>query len=310
MNINLENHVCPICQSRQIDPVLNLRPDYEFNLPYILNYYHCKNSDCGLVFVSPIPTADEIIKFYDVYATHITNTPVSKLKFFAWLSKKMDHRKLKSLFRKDSLGSLKVLDYGCGNGNLLRKLSDLGISNAIGYDLDPKACSCAVDQGLQAFSTFDSIGRNGPYDYIFLNHVVEHLPHPADEISALISYVKPNGKVIIRTPNSNSFLAQVFKQKWRGWETPRHLNIFNIKSIENLMDSIDNVSIVELSTTNNMFSGIFHESFHSNFYRKTTAGKICRNILFAAAFPISILLNGFIRDIGEELYLIIKTNKQ
>jgi 2-polyprenyl-3-methyl-5-hydroxy-6-metoxy-1,4-benzoquinol methylase len=297
--------ICPVCNSSNASPTLAGRPDYEFGLTFESKYWKCRNSNCELVFVSPKPTPDEISGFYGVYSTHVSNQEIKVISMATRISRFLYLKNITALFDKTSLNKVKVLDYGCGNGNLLQDLSAIGIKDIMGYDMDPVACSFAAKQGLKVFSEIDKVKTNGPYDYIFLNHVIEHLMDPENDIIDMMSNLNPNGRLIIRTPNSTSFLSTIFGESWRGWEVPRHLHIFNVKNIRLLINKMNNTSIISLKTSNLMFSGIFNESFHSDFSRKTIIGKVFRKILFYVFLIISSILKLFFNSLGEELSMVI-----
>jgi hypothetical protein len=128
---------------------------------------------------------------------------------------------------------------------------------------------------------------------------------PEKDIKDMISNLNPNGRLIIRTPNSASFLSRIFGENWRGWEVPRHLHIFNIKNIRLLINNMDNTCVTSLQTSNLMFSGIFNESFHSAFFRKTIVGKVLRKIFFYIFLTISGVLNLISNSLGEELSMVV-----
>lgn len=295
---------CPVCNSKVKDKSLINRPDYEFGLTFKSKYWKCKNTKCGLVFVYPLPKVTEVSSFYNLYTTHVSNKKLNILSTAARISRSSHLDNLKELFQNKNLNEINVLDYGCGNGNLLIDLSNIGVKHVFGYDMDPIACEFATSLGLKVFSQFPKIQKNGPYDYIFLNHVIEHLIDPKKDMEDLALQLKPGGFIIIRTPNTNSFLANMFNENWRGWEVPRHLHIFNEKCIIELINKIDTLEISKIQTSNLMFSGIFNESFHSKFFRKNIIGKIMRKLLFFCALFVSNIWYLFNKNSGEELCLI------
>lgn len=298
-----ESTLCKLCGSDNCHPVLMDRPDYEYGVTHIVNYWKCSNGKCGLVFVSPVPTLKRISEFYNQYSTHNANPTLTAFSYIARVSRIKYLKYLNSLFESKILSNINVLDYGCGNGNLLIDLKKIGIQNLIGYDMDPVACSFAESQGIDAFSNIEGIRINAPYDYIFFNHVVEHLVDASIDIKTLSQFLKENGRIVVRTPNSNSFLAKIFRSNWRGWETPRHLNIFNNRNISAIFK---NMEIEKSSTSNLMFSGIFNESFHSSFFRNNIIGKIIRKLLFVIILPVALLFNYISSTSGEELCVIAK----
>lgn len=297
---------CPVCGSVDTEIILKNRPDYEFDVKYNLTYLKCLNNKCGLVFVNTVPDAKEVAGFYKSYSTHVSNIQLKYYSLLARINKSIYLRNVRSLLHEEKLTEPRILDYGCGNGNFLQDLDSLGWQHVTGYDFDSVATNHACQQGLRAFSNFDQVVQQGPFDFIFLNHVIEHLITPIDDIEKLAVLLNKKGRIIIRTPNNESFLRGLFKENWRGWETPRHLQVFNTKSIKVLSDKIDNLKLHSISTSNLMFTGIFNESFHSSFYRHTVAGKVLRKLMTTICYPVSLAINLLAENKGEELCAIFE----
>lgn len=296
---------CKFCgsESRQI---LENRIDYEYGNPTILNYWKCLNSNCEFVFVNPQPSLNEIQGFYNRYSTHKENYKGKLINPIAFLNKKLQNKYFDRLFKNANIREIKVLDFGCGNGNLLVELRKRGVLELFGYDFDDKATLFSQNEGLTVFSDYDKIKENGNYDFIFLNHVVEHLSHPEKDIENLSTFLKPNGIFIIRTPNSSSILCNLFKAKWRGWETPRHLGIFNYNNIENIAGSC---KIEKRWTSNLMFSGIYNESIRSPFFTNVFLLKVLKHIFLPIVYSLSQIINLVFKKYGEEVCIILKKSR-
>lgn len=304
----LSTHHCPLCGYATTRPFLIGRPDFEYGVDFKLHYAICQNPKCGLVYAVNIPALDVVRGFYLNYSTHRLYHPSKIGSMVSFLSSMNRRGYLKSVFACRDLESLRVLDYGCGSGDFMRDLIHHGVKGVYGYDFDPEACRCAQELGLKACSTETVFKAEGPYDYVFLNHVIEHLAHPEATLGVLIGSLKNGGRLVVRTPNARSLLAKLFGDNWRGWETPRHFHVFNTNSARNLVRKIGDprVGLVDVGTSNAMIFGMFHESFHSQFWRSSLVGKMVRHTLAAALFPIALLYNEFRRDTGEELVFTIE----
>jgi SAM-dependent methyltransferase len=292
---------CILCGSNDTTQTLIGRKDFEFNVETQLNYYKCNNLKCQLVFAHPMPSIDEIQNFYLKYTTHVSNIKIDKFNFLAKLNQYLNDTYLTRLFKNKERSKIKILDFGCGNGNLLIELKNRGFLNLFGYDFDEKATLLSNDNDFIVFSNLSLVNKYGKYDYIFLNHVVEHLSDAKSIINNLEALLNTSGKIIIRTPNSNSFLSRVFKNNWRGWETPRHLEIFNYNNIELLSD---NLKIEKKWTSNIMFSGIFHESIRNSYNINNIFFKLCKHILSYFFYLASIIQNTLFKKYGEEICII------
>lgn len=300
--------ICPLCGCTNLKSILYQRPDYEYGVAIGLSYAACQDPVCGLIFAVDIPSIEVIQKFYTKYSTHSQHRPSRIASIIESFGLKNRERYLKSLFLGTDITRLNVLDYGCGAGDFMRQLRRLGVGGIVGYDFDPEACACAREQGLTAFCSESEFRAEGPYDYVFLNHVVEHLGNPVADLAAQALLLKPGGRLVIRTPNSTSFLARLFGSHWRGWETPRHLHIFNTRSIQRLIARADTpeLRVVRVATSNAMFMGMFHESFHAAFWRASATGRLLRHVACISMLPIAYAANALGKNLGEEVSIVIE----
>lgn len=312
INMLSESVVCPLCGHSDSKSCLEGRRDYEYGVSSTLNYASCQNPKCGLVFAVEVPSLDVVQGFYAKYSTHSHYQPSKLALVINNFSTKIRADYLNSIFLGRDLQYIKVLDYGCGAGGFLQQLNKQGVGEVVGYDFDSEACRCARDLGLTVYSEEEAIKANGPYDFIFLNHVIEHLVEPEATISSLLKLLRHGGRLVVRTPNASSFLAKLFGNGWRGWETPRHLHIFNTKAIDGLVAKVGSqgLSMVNLATSNAMYIGMFHESFHSDFWKKRTLGKFLRHAACFLLLPISLLVNAIRHDIGEEIVLVLEYSER
>ena len=118
----------------------------------------------------------------------------------------------------------KVLDVGCGTGELLRYFP-AGI-HYTGLDMDARKVFKAEE--LHPGVTFkwlnlnDFKGIDGLFDTIFILAVVEHLDNPARLVKRLAGNLNPGGVIIMTTPSPSSEWLLSFGSK---------LGIFNKEQI-------------------------------------------------------------------------------
>lgn len=118
----------------------------------------------------------------------------------------------------------KVLDVGCGPGNLIHALAKLGLPNPIGVDpfIDR---DIVYRNGARVVRTsLDSLHEEG-FDVIMFHHSLEHVPDPILTLSHAGQRLRPGGLCIVRLPTASSEAFELFKEDWVQLDPPRHLHI-------------------------------------------------------------------------------------
>lgn len=105
--------------------------------------------------------------------------------------------------------NVRIIDYGCGFGQVLNAIHGLGYANAIGVDIEPRALQHCKDSGLEvrdAANADDLKSLEATADVIIMSHVLEHFPkHEAiPRLKQIKSYLKPGGCLIVMVPNAQS----------------------------------------------------------------------------------------------------------
>jgi len=252
---------CIICNSKGENFYAGLG-DMFFNVPGEWSLLKC--SKCGLFWINPKPNMEEVQEFYIDYFTHQKASndgqinhiirkyiPMALLGYEAFSSdvSKVKFARLFSYFgpiRETGLRSVlwlhakwrgRLLDVGCGSGDFLKCMQELGW-DVMGVEADRVAAENAkLAVGSQKIYTgqFEDISfpKNG-FDVITMVHVVEHVIDPAGTIQKCFSLLKPGGLLIIVTPNANSLGRRFFGRFWVGWDIPRHIHIFNTQNLSQL----------------------------------------------------------------------------
>jgi len=105
-----------------------------------------------------------------------------------------------------------VLDIGCGIGRNLKNLKILGIK-ALGVDHNKHSVNEAIERGFDAVESSEFAlqynNRLGIFDSFLISHVLEHMTSVQAEalINAYLPLLKPNGKVVLITPQERGFTS-------------------------------------------------------------------------------------------------------
>ena len=219
--------------------------------------------------MDPMPCADEIWKAYATYYTHTgadrgrRSSPlkryVSFLKRGYWAGAYGYHTDrapflsrflglllyLSPIHRRETDAEVRclpavyngrLLDVGCGSGDWLLAMRDRGWV-VEGLDFDEKAVAAAQQRGMHVRlgSLEQQQYPDNSFDAVTLSHVIEHVPDPVQTVRECLRVLKPGGRLVLFTPNSDSLSHRVFKRDWRGLEPPRHLHIFSLGSMDQLL---------------------------------------------------------------------------
>ena len=94
----------------------------------------------------------------------------------------------------------KILDFGCGEGHIAKKASDLGAEKSVGYDLKTSgSLSWEINEGNSLLTTnIDKVKESAPYDYVVLYDVLDHCDDPIAVLSTIYELINETSKVFVR----------------------------------------------------------------------------------------------------------------
>jgi SAM-dependent methyltransferase len=194
-----------------------------------------------------MPEGHQIERYYPVdYAPHVVGQEngirSSALGKAIWQTLTLPYR-----FRFGSptwdvspFGAGRMLDVGCGSGELLARMSSRGWK-CWGIDFSTAAVQRAKERAPAAVvtcATIENAAFNNNFDLITVSHLIEHLPNPVAALQKLASLLASGGRLMIALPNRGSLEARLFGSRWLGWEIPRHLTHFDEAGIVRLLNSV------------------------------------------------------------------------
>jgi O-antigen chain-terminating methyltransferase len=116
------------------------------------------------------------------------------------------------VYRPTLAGCTRVVDLGCGRGELLEMLRDAGVG-AYGVDTEPDFVELVAEKGLEirredAVAHVEGLAP-GEVDGMVASHLVEHMPPAALArlVRAAAAVLEEGGVLILETPNPESLLA-------------------------------------------------------------------------------------------------------
>jgi len=155
----------------------------------------CGCRRCGLVFASPLPSKDELDRFYSAagdwgqsrqHEPELTGRPPSAYvrELFQPVESTFDVARPRPGGR--------VLDIGCGAGELLDAFQDLGWRT---FGIEP-----AQRAAFPRHGELMTIPGDTSFDIVVLHHVIEHVAEPLAMLRAAQAALRPGGVLIVSVP--------------------------------------------------------------------------------------------------------------
>jgi len=227
----MKDPICMICGS-SASPYLNKD-----------GYRYMRCSVCGLFFMDPLPTPDQLSLFYGkdyfeapaedprAYQCGYDNYDESssfKEPFYEFLFKTIGR-----------LDAHHVLDVGAAYGGFVAFLNERGM-HASGIEISEFAAKRAQQDGINvAHASLELFADNprlhGSFDMICMMDVFEHFYDHAKALSGACALLRSGGTLLIVTPSSHSITARILGKKWYHFLPPQHTHLFNEHNIADLL---------------------------------------------------------------------------
>jgi len=191
--------------------------------------------DCGLGFLNPMPTSEEIQGMYDMYYSRDDGIGYEAYgKGSSPLP--VDYVLLDVL---KSLGHLKgdtILDVGCATGSRVAYFKNMGFI-ASGIDISAEA----VDYGRKTWGVDLHLGRfedfpgTKLFDIVTMIDFIEHLPNPESWTQKVKELTHISSSLFILTPDFDCYRA--YGERWVGYNRSyEHVLFYSRRSLGNLLE--------------------------------------------------------------------------
>ena len=255
------------------------------------NYEVIMCDECGFKHINPIPTQKELEKEYKekYYTTEKPKFIESQLEDIEWWNTVYDDR-YDFLEEKLPDNKRRILDIGCGPGFFLKRGKERGWE-CLGVEPSEAAAGHASKLGIEVLNLFleeaDLEKKKERFDVIHLSEVFEHIPNPTALCRTIYNLLDDRGFICAVVPNDYSPIQRVLREKLKFkpyWlAPPHHINYFDAKSFEGLINNIGFRVVKRVA----MFPIDFFLLMGDNYVGNDELGRVCH----AKRKKLDIMLN-------------------
>ncbi len=129
----------------------------------------------------------------------------------------------------------RMLDIGCGMGDLLSAVRDGWEKHGL------EVSELAAREASKYANIFVGHLKDAPYrseyfDLVVMNHVIEHLEKPDEEILRVRGLLRHGGRLVIGTPDFDGAMARRYRERYRLLHDRTHISLFSRVSLRHFLE--------------------------------------------------------------------------
>ncbi len=202
----------------------------------------CQN--CGLVYVSPRPDADELYALYG--ETYFQNNDSGTVGYQNYIAdedniRRTFNRRLDLLHEHIQPGNnRKLLDIGCAAGFFMDEAAKRGWSveglDVSSFAVDYVQSRFGHDAYNESVLDADHLEPNS-YSLISMWDVIEHVPDPKAHVERIGELLHSGGYFALITPDVGSTVAQLTGKRWIGYKlSEEHVYYFSKQTLTRMLN--------------------------------------------------------------------------
>jgi 2-polyprenyl-3-methyl-5-hydroxy-6-metoxy-1,4-benzoquinol methylase len=188
---------------------------------------HVKCKNCHLVYMNPMEKAGRANEYY--CKAKNTHAPTIRESYLKTAESQV------RLIQKYATGK-NILDIGCAQGFFLYNASRAGYTTK-GIEISQDAATYAMEEfglDVEAKPFEETRFPENHFDVVTLWQVLEHVPYPLTVLEEVRRILKPDGLIVVSTPNIEAIPAKILRSKW--WDIKRlHINQFSTKTLTDIL---------------------------------------------------------------------------
>ncbi len=244
--------ICRICNNSKSFNKFSVK---EMMFGFRDNFVYLECPYCGCLQIADIPK--NINKYYPSDYYSIKEIRSDNNLFFNLIKNIIRKKRNKYiLFKKGILGKLfksirtnedleliaksnviitsRILDVGCGKGELIYFLKDIGFRNLIG--VDPYIKRDKIEHGIAILKkSIADLSDEKKFDLIMFHHSFEHFPSQLEILLKVNKLLSKNGICLICMPVKTEYIWNNYGPYWIQLDAPRHFIIHTLKSFDLLV---------------------------------------------------------------------------
>lgn len=195
---------------------------------------------CAHVYLNPQPTTDALPQMYPSNYGTFSSKFRGGANVLALIKNAVNLKRFRSVAGQLQPG-MRILDVGCGNGELLRTLarerSDLELWG-LDWHFPPETRRDLEATGIRLVEgTLEAAPLpENHFDCVLMYQLIEHLWEPGESLRKLVASLRPGGMIAVETPDTDGYDRPWFSRgTWGGYYIPRHLNLYNFERLAALL---------------------------------------------------------------------------
>jgi SAM-dependent methyltransferase len=132
---------------------------------------------------------------------------------------------------------VRVLEIGCGTGQLLSILRSKYGAEVQGVERSDAAVAACRDRGVAVYQgALEDAGiGDASVDAVIMRHVLEHVPSPRALLAEVRRILAPGGVLLLTVPVTGGWDHRMFGRDWDGYRIPEHLFHFPVATLDRLL---------------------------------------------------------------------------
>lgn len=225
MTPDIKGSICPVCGGQGLFALSS--PDRNRGIKGGPFHYHRCNECRSLYCVNPPKNMGAH------YPADYYTLPRSREELAGWAV----HEKYKTDLLTQFIDRGSLIEIGPANGAFALLAKDIGFDVTV-IEVD-KHCAEFIQsvlniRAIHASDEIQALASAGPADAIAMWQVLEHLSHPAEVLKAAAQTLRPEGVLIVATPNPMALQFRILGKAWVHLDAPRHVVLIPLATIEKL----------------------------------------------------------------------------